>query len=71
MTFMSTVMIHKFYSTEIIVGGWATYHVYGPFHRHRASLILEDCRLKALEMLQDEKIEDETNVILQDDYLLN
>jgi hypothetical protein len=62
MTSLITLMVHKFYSTEIIVGGWATYHVYGPFHRYRASLIVEDCRLRALEIIAEEKIEDKTNV---------
>lgn len=60
---LRSIMTHKFYSTTIEVNGWATFTVYGPFHRHRATKIVKLCELKTLELIIEEQIRDKTNVI--------
>ena len=65
-----TILIKMFYKTEIVINGWATFRVYGPFHYHRAKNLVNACELKFLEVIQDEKIKDTRNVIYNDDYSL-
>lgn len=50
------------YSTTIVIGGWATYPVRGPFHYHRAIKMCDECQLKAAIILAKERIKDDSNI---------
>lgn len=67
---MTTIINSGFYRSEIVVDGWATFSVYGPFHRHRAIKFAEICELKAKQVIFDEEIKDKTNVIFDGSYTL-
>lgn len=66
-----TILTHRFYSSDITVNGWLVFEFNGPCHRHRAKKMVEQCELKALEIIEGETIKDSTNVHLNADYLLN
>lgn len=66
-----TIISHKFYSSEVCFNGWLTFTFYPPFNRWKAERYLDQCKIKALEIIQDEEIKDKTNVIANETYTLN
>jgi hypothetical protein len=60
---LKTTLRHKWYSSELTVGGWAVATFYGPFHRYRATKAVEDCKLKAAIILVREMAIDKTNLV--------
>ena len=51
-----TRVMHRWYKSEIIVGGWLTANFYGPFHRHRAEEVVKKCQLEAAKIIAKEAL---------------